>query len=85
MEIQGFNNIGNKPLECLSGRAKVRPEELTMTIQEFDLPARWRSLLTEHFSEAIHNLQISWPDQQSLEISYRVIESFDPDFAVNIV
>jgi replicative DNA helicase Mcm len=85
VEIQGFNNIGNKPLECLSGRAKVRPEELTMTIQEFDLPARWRSLLTEHFSEAIHNLQISWPDQQSLEISYRVIESFDPDFAVNIV
>ena len=56
-----------------------------MTIQEFDLPARWRSLLTEHFNEAIHNLQISWPDQQSLEISYRVIESFDPDFAVNIV
>ncbi|MDP6870515.1 MAG: minichromosome maintenance protein MCM [Candidatus Poseidoniaceae archaeon] len=56
-----------------------------MTIQEFDLPARWRSLMTEQFSEAIHNLQVSWPDLQSLKISYRVIESFDPDFAVNIV
>jgi len=54
-------------------------------IQEFDLPARWRSLLTEQFSEAIHNLQISWPDLQSLEVSYRIIENFDPDFAVDIV
>ena len=56
-----------------------------MTIQEFDLPARWRSLLTEHFSEAIHNVQMSWPEKQSLDVSYRVIESFDPDFAMDIV
>ena len=56
-----------------------------MAIQEFDLPARWRSLLTEHFSEAIHNLQVSYPDSTSLVVSYRVIESFDPDFAVDIV
>ena len=56
-----------------------------MTIQEFDLPARWRSLMTEQFSEAIHNLQVSWPDMQSIEISYRAIESFDPDFAEDIV
>jgi replicative DNA helicase Mcm len=56
-----------------------------MSIQEFDLPARWRSLMTEHFSEAIHNLHVSWPDITSLEVSYRVVESFDPDFAVDIV
>ena len=56
-----------------------------MTIQEFDLPARWRSLLTDNYSEAIHNLQVSWPDKQSLVVSYRDIEAFDPDFALSIV
>lgn len=56
-----------------------------MTIQEFDLPARWRSLLLDNYSEAIHNLEVSWPDVQSLEVSYRDIESFDPDFALSIV
>ncbi len=56
-----------------------------MTIQEFDLPARWRSLLLDNYSEAIHNLEVSWPDIKSLEVSYRDIESFDPDFALSIV
>tara|TARA_B110000444_G_scaffold197371_1_gene188232 strand:- start:24854 stop:26968 length:2115 start_codon:yes stop_codon:yes gene_type:complete len=56
-----------------------------MTIQEFDLPARWRSLLLDNYSEAIHNLEVSWPDVQSLEVSYRDIEAFDPDFALSIV
>jgi len=56
-----------------------------MTIQEFDLPARWRSFLVDNYSEAIHNLEVSWPDVQSLEVSYRDIESFDPDFALSIV
>ena len=56
-----------------------------MTIQEFDLPARWRSLLLENYSEAIHNLEVTWPDVKSLEVSYRDIESFDPDFALSIV
>ena len=56
-----------------------------MTIQEFDLPARWRSLLLDNYSEAIHNLEVSWPDLQSLEVSYRDIEAFDPDFALSIV
>ena len=55
-----------------------------MTIQEFDLPARWRTLLLDNYSEAIHNLEVSWPDLQSLEVSYREIESFDPDFALSI-
>lgn len=56
-----------------------------MTIQEFDLPARWRTLLLDNYSEAIHNLEVSWPDEQSLEVSYRDIESFDPDFASSII
>tara|TARA_B100000035_G_scaffold204372_1_gene174775 strand:+ start:288 stop:2402 length:2115 start_codon:yes stop_codon:yes gene_type:complete len=56
-----------------------------MTIQEFDLPARWRSFLVDNYSEAIHNLEVSWPDVQSLEVSYRDVESFDPDFALSIV
>ena len=55
-----------------------------MTIQEFDLPARWRTLLLDNYSEAIHNLEVTWPDVQSLEVSYRDIESFDPDFALSI-
>ena len=46
-----------------------------MTIQEFDLPARWRTLLLDNYSEAIHNLEVSWPDIRSLEVSYRDIES----------
>ncbi|MAX46504.1 MAG: hypothetical protein CMB24_06930 [Euryarchaeota archaeon] len=56
-----------------------------MTIQEFDLPARWRTLLLENYSEAIHNLEVTWPDVQSLQVSYRDIESFDPDFALSII
>ena len=48
-----------------------------MTIQEFDLPARWRTLLLENYSEAIHNLEVTWPDVQSLSVSYRDIESFE--------
>ena len=56
-----------------------------MTIQEFDLPARWRTLLLENYSEANHNLEVTWPDVQSLEVSYRDIESFDPDFALSII
>ena len=56
-----------------------------MTIQEFDLPTRWRTLLLDNYSEAIHNLEVTWPDVQSLEVSYRDIESFDPDFALSII
>ncbi len=56
-----------------------------MTIQEFDLPARWRTLLLDNYSEAIHNLEVTWPDVQSLQVSYRDIESFDPDFALSII
>ena len=56
-----------------------------MTIQEFDLPARWRTLLLENYSEAIHTIEVQWPDLKSLEVSYRDIESFDPDFATQLL
>ena len=52
---------------------------------EFDLPARWRSLLTEQFSDAIHDVQVTWPETQSLVVSYRVIEAFSPEFASSII
>ena len=54
-------------------------------LQEFDLPARWTSLIQDYFSEAVHNLAQMWPDEQSLEISYRTIEGFDTEFASYIV
>jgi len=54
-------------------------------LQEFDLPARWTSLIQDYFSEAVHNLAQMWPDEQSLEISYRTIEGFDTEFAHDIV
>ncbi len=54
-------------------------------IQEFDLPARWTSLLQDTFSEAIHNIARMWPEEQSLKVSYRVIEGYDPEFAQDIL
>ena len=54
-------------------------------LQEFDLPARWTSLIQDRFAEAVHNLAQMWPDEQSLEVSYRVIEGFDHEFAHDIV
>ena len=29
-------------------------------LQEFDLPARWTSLIQDHFAEAVHNLAQMW-------------------------
>ena len=55
------------------------------SIQEFDLPARWTSLLQDTFSEAIHNIARMWPEEQSLKVSYRIIEGYDPEFAQDIL
>lgn len=54
-------------------------------LQEFDLAARWTSMLQDLYAEAVHNLAQKWPDEQSLEVSYRLIEGFDDDFAQNII
>ena len=54
-------------------------------IQEFDLPARWTSLLQDKYSEAIHNLAKMWPDEGSLEVSYREVEGYDHEFAQDIL
>ena len=54
-------------------------------LQEFDLAARWTSMIQDLYAEAVHNLAQKWPDEQSLEVSYRRIEGFDDDFAQNII
>ena len=42
-------------------------------LQEFDLAARWTSMI-QILPESVHNLAQKWPDEQSLEVSYRLIE-----------
>ena len=54
-------------------------------IQEADLEGRWVTWLRETYAEQIHTLTQLWPENQSLEVSYRVIESLDHDFAQNIL
>ena len=54
-------------------------------LQEFDLPARWTSMIQDLYAEAVHNLAQNWPDEQSLEVSYRIIEGFDDEFAQDII
>ena len=54
-------------------------------LQEFDLPARWTSMIQDLYAEAVHNLAQNWPDEQSLEVSYRIIEGFDDEFAHDII
>ncbi len=54
-------------------------------IQEFDLPARWTSLLQDKYSEAVHNLAKMWPDERSLDVSYREVEGYDHEFAQDIL
>ncbi len=62
------------------------PAVYTMsTIQEFDLPARWTSLLQDKYAEAVHNLSKMWPDEESLEVSYREVEGYDHEFAQDIL
>ena len=60
-------------------------EKEMVSIQEFDLPARWTSLIQDNFSEAVHNLAHMWPDEQSMTISYRVIEGYDHEFAQDLL
>ena len=64
----------------------IVPEvKLMATMQEFDLPARWTSLLQDKYSEAIHNLAKMWPDEGSLEVSFREVEGYDHEFAQDIL
>ena len=70
---------------CLEVGNLSRVSQVLKMLQEFDLPARWTSLIQDHFAESVHNLAQMWPDEQSLEVSYRVIEGFDHEFAHDIV
>lgn len=64
---------------------RVPAVNIMSAIQEFDLPARWTSLLQDKYSEAIHNLAKMWPDEGSLEVSYREVEGYDHEFAQDIL
>lgn len=69
-----------------SSRLFSVPAVNTMSaIQEFDLPARWTSLFQDKYSEAVHNLSKMWPDEESLEVSYREVEGYDHEFAQDIL
>ena len=37
-------------------------------------------MIQDLYAEAVHNLAQNWPDEQSLEVSYRIIEGFDDEF-----
>jgi len=63
----------------------ITPRSVNTMIQDFDLTARWSTLLHAHFTEAVHNIAQLWPDVQSLEVSYQIIEGFDHDFAQSIL
>ena len=63
----------------------IRTAKTMAAIQEFDLPARWTSLLQDKYSEAIHNLSKMWPDEESLDVSYREVEGYDHEFAQDIL
>ena len=55
-----------------------------LMLQEFDLAARWTSMIQDLYAEAVHNLAQKWPDEQSLEVSYRLIEGFDDEIAAEL-
>ena len=42
-------------------------------------------LLQDKYSEAIHNLAKMWPDEGSLEVSFREVEGYDHEFAQDIL
>ena len=87
------SSSGNEGVHIIAKNDYIRspmlfsvPAVNTMSaIQEFDLPARWTSLLQDKYSEAIHNLAKMWPDEGSLEVSYREVEGYDHEFAQDIL
>lgn len=87
------SSSGNEGVRIIANNDYIRSPKLfsvpavnTMSaIQEFDLPARWTSLLQDKYSEAIHNLAKMWPDEGSLEVSYREVEGYDHEFAQDIL
>ena len=48
-------------------------------------PRSLDSLLQDKYSEAIHNLAKMWPDEGSLEVSFREVEGYDHEFAQDIL
>ncbi|MBT7937890.1 MAG: minichromosome maintenance protein MCM [Euryarchaeota archaeon] len=81
METKGYNRYTDKQ----STAARFPPQGGHAMIQEFDLPARWRSFLEEYMSEEINALAMMWPKLRSLSVEYHQMETFDPNFAVDLL
>ena len=77
--------IASKSLRTVADIAQSPAVNTMAAIQEFDLPARWTSLLQDKYSEAVHNLAKMWPDDRSLDVSYREVEGYDHEFAQDIL
>ena len=54
-------------------------------MHEADLQTRWESVLRDLFNEYLHNLAVTWPDTQSIQVSYRDLERWDLGFAESIL
>ena len=65
-ETQGYN----KSTEVIINRGQIVRQSSTLglvriMLQEFDLGARWTSMIQDLYAEAVHNLAQKWPDEQS--------------------
>ena len=65
----------------IEGQTSSYARWMITMIQQFDLPARWKSFLQEYYSEDIHALMVRWPDLRSLEVSYGSLQEYDPEFS----
>lgn len=54
-------------------------------VLQFDMPARWRGFLEEVCHESITNLAHMWPSVESLLVNYGELQSYDPDFAADVI
>ena len=50
-----------------------------------DMRSRWRGFLEEVCHEQMTSLAHTWPKEQGLEVRYGDLQSYDPDFAADIL
>ena len=54
-------------------------------VLQFDMGARWRGFLEEICHESIATLAHLWPKEQGIEVRYGDLQSYDPDFAADVL
>ena len=54
-------------------------------VLQFDMGARWRGFLEEVCHESIATLAHLWPKEQGIEVRYGDLQSYDPDFAADVL